>query len=182
MAMTEKDKKMISILGVVVVGYLIYDYAMPMFDEHQKRLTDIEGKVRELRDAHDKAANLGKLFQEVRQVRQTLDSVKRRIPNELNQDDFLEKVQAHARTETIEIKAITYQPSSLSGPGYRSETVIVDFTGPWVNVMGFLWRLQNFERLLDIVSVRLAAQENEKLGGYLYSVQLAANIFISTDI
>lgn len=182
MAMSEKDRKMLGFLGVAIVCYLIYNFAMPMHEEHLKRLTEIETRVQELRDAHDKASNLNKLYQEVRLVRQTLDAVKRRIPGDLDKNDFLDKVQAHARTETIEIKSIAFQPSPLSGPGYKAETIIVDLNGPWLNIIGFLWRLQNFERLLDITSIRLGAQESAKLGGYIYSVQVAANIFISSDI
>lgn len=181
MAMKESDKKMISVLGVVAIGYLIYSIIIPMYDEHEKRKLEIDNLVSELKTAHKKAENMSGLVGEVDVLKYRLAELKKVLPTEASSFELIEKMQGLAAQAGVSIKAITIEERKDQGQGWKTEGLRIQFSSYWFQFIDFLWKIENYERLVDVTSISIAG-EAMLPGAKLqrFTITITANVYSST--
>lgn len=181
MELKESEKKMLGVLGVALVGGLIYMYVLPMYDEHQQRLQQIDNLVRELRTAHKKAENMAGLSGEVELLKHRLTELKKVLPTEAGSFELIEKIQELATRSGVRISLIQPEESRERGEGWKAETLKLQFSCHWFQLIDFIWRIENYERLIDITSILIQpnpAAPGSKLQSF--SVSIVATVYSST--
>lgn len=181
MAMKESDKKALGFLAVAAAGFGIYMYVVPMYDEHQVRLQQIDNLVQELKVAHRKAENMIGLAGEVDLLKYRLGELRKILPAEAGSFEIIEKMQDLAARSGIQIKGISVEDRKEKGEGWKTDGLRIQCGGYWFQFIEFLWRLENYERLIDITSITLSPEAvgpNTKL--QRFSVEIVANIYSST--
>lgn len=181
MALKESDKKALGILSVALVfggGWL---FVMPMYEEHEKRVTEIEGLVRELRLAHKKAENMTGLAGEVDMLKFRLEELKKVLPAEAGSFELIERMQDLAARAGVQIKAITLEERKDKGEGWKAEGLRIQFSSYWFQLIEFIWRIENYERLIDITSLQIVP-EPLQAGSKLqrFNIEIVVNVYAST--
>ena len=181
MALKAGEKKMIGMLAVVGVGVVTWLYVMPMYDEHEKRLAEIDNLVKELRTAHKKAENMSGLSGEVDLLKYKLAELKKVLPSEEGSFEVIEKIQGVAARTGVQIKQITLEERKERGEGWKAEGIRIVFTGYWFQYIEFLWKIENYDRLIDVISVTMVPTPLEA-GAKLQTItfDMSANIYSST--
>ena len=181
MALKESDKKALMGLAFALVvggGWL---FVMPMYEEHQKRLAEITDLVRELRVAHKKAENMSGLASEVDLLKYRLEELKKVLPTESGSFELIEKMQDLAARTGVQIKAITLEERKDKGEGWKAEGLRVQFTCYWFQFIEYLWRIENYERLIDVNSIQIAPealQSGSKL--QRFTIEMVVVVYSST--
>ena len=181
MALKESDKKALGFLAVALVIGGIWMFVIPMYDEHEKRLQDIENLVQELRVAHKKAENMGRLLGEVDMLKYRIAELKKVLPAESGSFELIEQMQQIAARSGIAIKGITVEDRRDRGEGWKTDGLNIQFSCYWYQLIEFIWRLENYERLVDVVSISItpeAIQPGVKLQRFV--IVVSANIYSST--
>lgn len=181
MELKDSDKKAIGFLGVIGVGGLIYMFVLPMHDEHKQRLEQIDNLVKELRTAHKKAENMSGLASDVDMLKYRLAELKKVLPTEAGSFELIEKMQKLAANSGVRIKQIQPEESRERGEGWKAETLKIQFTCYWYQLIQFLWSIENHERLIDLISLNISPdplQPGTKLQSF--TVNIVANVYSST--
>lgn len=181
MALKESDKKALAFMSVALIGGGIYMYALPMYDEHQKRLQEIENLVGELRIAHKKAENMSGLVAEVDLLKFRLSELNKVLPSESGTFELIEKMQQVAAKSGVQISSIVPEDRKEKGEGWKADGIIIRVTCYWYQFIDFVWRLENYERLIDVQSINLqpeALQPGVKL--QKFTVEMRLSIYSST--
>lgn len=168
-------------MGVAVAGAGIYFGIMPMYDEHVKREAEIVKLVQELRTAHKKAENMSGLVSEVDTLKYRLAELNKILPKEAGTFELIEKMQTLAGQTGVKINQIQPQDSRERGEGWKADSLNIQFTCYWFQFIEFIWRLENYERLIDITTITISPeplQAGAKLQNF--TVSISANIYSST--
>ncbi|OGH59669.1 MAG: hypothetical protein A3G34_07570 [Candidatus Lindowbacteria bacterium RIFCSPLOWO2_12_FULL_62_27] len=181
MELKESDKKALGFLGVAAVGGLIWMFVVPMYDEHKKREEQISTLVKELRTAHKKAENMSELAGEVDLLKYRLAELKKVLPTEAGSFELIAKMQELAARAGVRIKGIQPEESRDRGEGWKAEILRIQFTCYWFQLVEFLWRIENYERLIDISSINISPDPlapGTKLQSF--TISIIANVYSST--
>ncbi len=181
MALKESDKKALGLLSLALVGGVIYMGIIPLYEEHEKRLQEIDKLVGELRVAHRKAENMGDLVRDVELLKYRLADLKKVLPSDQGSFELIEKLQGLAARTGVRIRQIAIEERPDKGEGWRAEGLRINFTGYWFQYIEFLWKLENYERLIDVTSMRIGPEPLEPgVKMQRFSFEITANIYSST--
>ncbi|MBI4178004.1 type 4a pilus biogenesis protein PilO [bacterium] len=181
MALKESDKRALAFLAVAGTGALIYLYVMPMFDTYQKREVEIQDLVRELRLAHRKAENMGGLNAEVEVLKYRLADLKKVLPTEEGSFELIEKLQGLAAFSGVRVSGISIEERKERGEGWSAVGFRIEGSSYWFQFIDFLWRLENFERIIDVSVISLTPETMEPgQKAQRFQIVLSANVYSST--
>lgn len=179
--MKDSDKKAVAFLLVVGVGALGYFQVMPMFDDYKKQQVEIDRLVGELRVAHRKAENMSGLAGEVDNLKYRLKDLKKILPTEEGSFELIEKLQGLANQSAVKISGISIEDRKEKGEGWNSVGFRIEGSCYWYQFVDFLWKLENYERLIDVMTVSFQPEQLQPgVKVQKFQIVITANVYSST--
>jgi len=181
--MSEKDKKLLGFLGVIVVCYGIYAVIMPMKDDYHKRLKLIETKVAKLKEAHRQSNNLVELEKELQKSQQLLVELKKNLPEEINTLEIIESMNDLAKQSKLQtgIDNLSFGAVRERGPGWEAVPMSLSFRAAWHQFIIFLWKLETYERVIDVRTITFSEAGAKESDIQLYDIKLKAYVYASAE-
>lgn len=148
----------IVVLCLLVVGY-VFVAGMPL-----KASKDIcEQRVAQLNLMLSKAPRVRaehKDYQmELASLKQSVEETQRRLPRELNEDQFLEEVRAAAQRTNVSVG--DYQLGAIEQlESYSKADVTLQCRGSFASICRFLNEIDHFARITEVSNLQIEAAEN----------------------
>jgi len=182
MAMSEKDKKIVTyLLPVLVLGALYwfgYQDENSWWNNYNKWEAEITEKDKKLHEAMEQEKNLETLKAEVEAMKSELDIAERLLPKENDVEGLLEKIP-----ELVERAGIPRTAISRIGLGaqnsreeYKEWPISIDITElTFSQMVHLLNEFDNFERMLDLTNLPLVVKDaNENI----LALNLVVNVYV----
>jgi type IV pilus assembly protein PilO len=172
------------IIGVVVVGALLWAFESYLFSDIQKdikaRTNDLQvlqGKVREGKAAE---ARLPQFREEAERLETELQRLLRILPTARQTDELIKKIKS--LTERGNFRLVSFQPQAFVKKEFYSEwPIAVHLEASYHELALFFDRLSRFSRIINVDSLSIST-DNRKSSNYTINTTFTMKTFIYGDV
>jgi type IV pilus assembly protein PilO len=186
MAMSFSDLSGIKQWGVVLAGGLVVTavlYFTVFKSQNEKNAAAqhaLEDKIRENNELESYRPKLKQIEQQLTELKQQLEIEARIVPDEKEEDGFIEMLDAEAVKAGIELRR--YTAKDVKSQQYYTEVPFeIDADGPYYSILNFFDRVSKLERIINIGNLLVSTTRNPSGAKTKHTYQYAPNESIVTS-
>ena len=163
MAMEERERKLIIVLGIGAVVYGIYaGFIMEgsLLDRYSKSAKEIEELMDKLNETRREAKRLPELQQEKADLEAQLKLIEKKLPKEGQLELIIKQIPAMAEAVGLKSNPPEYEftlSDDLKMHDYYNEQIVKFKTSAitWTELIKLIHSIYNFERLIDLSTLNI---------------------------
>jgi len=166
--------------GAVIVGGAIVSTALyftvykAQVDKNASAEQAVQQKVRENNELESYRPKLKDMERQLANLKQQLDIERRIVPDEKQEDSFIESMNAEAQKAGVELRRYVAQPVS-SREYYTEVPFDMELDGPYYSMLNFFDRVSKLERIVNIGNLLVANTKDANQAKVKHTYQYAPN-------
>ncbi len=180
MAMNFGELSGIKQWGVVILGGLLVTVGLyfGLFKSQNEKNTAaqaaLESKIKENNELESYRPRLKQIDQELAELKQQMEIEARVVPDEKQEDGFIEMIDSEAQKAGIELRR--YAAKDTTQKQYYTEVPFdVEADGPYYSMLKFFDQVQKLERIVNISNLLVSTTRNPSGAKTKHSYQYAPN-------
>lgn len=177
--------------AALLTAALYYTVFKSKSDQNASAQHAVQEKVRENNELESYRPKLKDMERQLANLKQQLDIERRIVPDEKQEDAFIESMNAEAQKAGVELRRYVADP--VSSKEYYTEVPFqMELDGPYYSMLGFFDRVSKLERIVNIsnllVSTTRSASDAKVKHTYQYApsesvvASFTATTFYSHDL
>jgi type IV pilus assembly protein PilO len=172
------------ILGVVIVGALVWAFESYLFADMQKdikaRTVELQALQQKVREGKVAEGRLPQFREEAERLETELARLLRILPTARQTDELIKKIKS--LTERGNFRLISFQPQGFVKKEFYSEwPIAVQLQGSYHELAMFFDRLSRFSRIINVESLQVSASQR-KGSSYTIASTFTMKTFIYGEI
>jgi type IV pilus assembly protein PilO len=163
------------IVGAALLsGALYYTVFKSKSDQNAVAQHAVQEKVRENNELESYRPKLKDMERQLANLKQQLDIERRIVPDEKQEDGFIESMNAEAQKAGVELRRYFAQP--VSTKEYYTEVPFqMELDGPYYSMLNFFDRVSKLERIVNISGLMVSSTRNASDAKVKHTYQYAPN-------
>jgi Tfp pilus assembly protein PilO len=163
----------VALAGFVYVKYLF----LPVNKNYSSKVTVLEQKKKELKDARDMVSNYSQYMAEAAEINRSVDFINRRLPQEMNISDTISELTKRATECNINI--VNFTPGKETNKGdYKEFQIDVGFDTNYRDLGNFLTQIGYIERLTTPANLSIVKQDAKGAAGTNKNIKVTMSVKI----
>ncbi|MGC1371114.1 MAG: type 4a pilus biogenesis protein PilO, partial [Candidatus Sulfotelmatobacter sp.] len=134
----------------------------------------VQEKVRENNELESYRPKLKDMERQLANLKQQLDIERRIVPDDKDEDGFIESMNAEALKAGVELRRYVAEP--VSAKEYYTEVPFeMDLDGPYYSMLNFFDRVSKLERIVNVSNLLVASTKNATDAKVKHTYQYAPN-------
>ncbi len=166
--------------GALIVGAallsagLYYTVFKSKSDQNALAQHAVQEKVRENNELESYRPKLKDMERQLANLKQQLDIERRIVPDEKQEDAFIESMNGEAQKAGIELRRYVSMP--VSAKEYYTEVPFqMELDGPYYSMLNFFDRVSKLERIVNVSSLLVSSTRNASDAKVKHTYQYAPN-------
>jgi type IV pilus assembly protein PilO len=153
---------------------LYYTVFKSKSDQNAVALHSVQEKVRENNELESYRPKLKDMERQLANLKQQLDIERRIVPDEKQEDAFIESMNSEAQKAGIELRRYVAMP--VSAKEYYTEVPFqMELDGPYYSMLNFFDRVSKLERIVNVSSLLVSSTRNASDAKVKHTYQYAPN-------
>jgi type IV pilus assembly protein PilO len=166
--------------GIVVTAVLYFTVFKTQNEKNAAAQHALEEKIRENNELESYRPKLKQIEQQLTELKQQLEIEARIVPDEKQEDGFIEMLDAEAQKAGIELRRYTAKDTK-SQQYYTEVPFDIDADGPYYSILNFFDRVSKLERIINIGNLLVSTTRNPSGAKTKKTYQYAPNESIVTS-
>lgn len=160
--------------SAVISGALFYTVFKTKSDQNALAQHAVQEKVRENNELESYRPKLKDMERQLANLKQQLDIERRIVPDDKDEDGFIESMNAEAVKAGVELRRYVAEP--VSAKEYYTEVPFeMDLDGPYYSMLNFFDRVSKLERIVNVSNLLVASTKNAMDAKVKHTYQYAPN-------
>jgi type IV pilus assembly protein PilO len=160
--------------AALLSGALYYTVFKSKSDQNAVAQHAVQEKVRENNELESYRPKLKDMERQLANLKQQLDIERRIVPDEKQEDGFIESMNAEAQKAGVELRRYFAQP--VSTKEYYTEVPFqMELDGPYYSMLNFFDRVSKLERIVNISGLMVSSTRNASDAKVKHTYQYAPN-------
>ncbi len=160
--------------SAVLSGALFYTVFKAKSDQNAVAQHAVQEKVRENNELESYRPKLKDMERQLANLKQQLDIERRIVPDDKDEDGFIESMNAEALKAGVELRRYVAEP--VSAKEYYTEVPFeMDLDGPYYSMLNFFDRVSKLERIVNVSNLLVASTKNATDAKVKHTYQYAPN-------
>ncbi|HTU41819.1 MAG TPA: type 4a pilus biogenesis protein PilO [Candidatus Aquilonibacter sp.] len=160
--------------SAVLSGALFYTVFKAKSDQNAVAQHAVQEKVRENNELESYRPKLKDMERQLANLKQQLDIERRIVPDDKDEDGFIESMNAEAVKAGVELRRYVAEP--VSAKEYYTEVPFeMDLDGPYYSMLNFFDRVSKLERIVNVSNLLVASTKNAMDAKVKHTYQYAPN-------
>ncbi len=153
---------------------LYYTVFKSKSDQNAVAQHTVQEKVRENNELESYRPKLKDMERQLANLKQQLDIERRIVPDEKQEDAFIESMNSEAQKAGIELRRYVAMP--VSAKEYYTEVPFqMELDGPYYSMLNFFDRVSKLERIVNVSSLLVSSTRNASDAKVKHTYQYAPN-------
>ncbi|MFY9744430.1 MAG: type 4a pilus biogenesis protein PilO [Candidatus Sulfotelmatobacter sp.] len=160
--------------SAVLSGALFYTVFKAKSDQNALAQHAVQEKVRENNELESYRPKLKDMERQLANLKQQLDIERRIVPDDKDEDGFIESMNAEALKAGVELRRYVAEP--VSAKEYYTEVPFeMDLDGPYYSMLSFFDRVSKLERIVNVSNLLVSTTKNAMDAKVKHTYQYAPN-------
>ncbi len=160
--------------AVLVSAGLYYTVFKSKSDQNATAQHAVQEKVRENNELESYRPKLKDMERQLANLKQQLDIERRIVPDDKQEDAFIESMNGEAQKAGIELRRYMAQP--VSAKEYYTEVPFeMELDGPYYSMLNFFDRVSKLERIVNVSNLVISSTKNAMDAKVKHTYQYAPN-------
>ena len=168
-------------IGVVITAVFFFTLLLPKLSQIDEARQETEDARAEETQLLADLARLRTIRRDAPETRARLARVADLLPSSPELPSFIRLLQQAADREGVELRSIAPSPPSELQDGLDQMAVSVLIEGSFHRTEGFLARLENLDRLVEVTGIALSPSQDDLSGLTVLSSTLSLRLFVAVD-
>jgi type IV pilus assembly protein PilO len=160
--------------AALLTAGLYYTVFKSKSDQNATAQHAVQEKVRENNELESYRPKLKDMERQLANLKQQLDIERRIVPDEKQEDAFIESMNSEAQKAGIELRRYVAQPTSAK-EYYTEVPFEMELDGPYYSMLGFFDRVSKLERIVNISGLLVSSTRNANDAKVKHTYQYAPN-------
>jgi type IV pilus assembly protein PilO len=160
--------------AALLTAALYYTVFKAQSDKNTAAEHAVQEKVRENNELESYRPKLKDMERQLANLKQQLDIERRIVPDEKEEDAFIESMNAEAQKAGVELRRYVAQPVSAK-EYYTAVPFDMELDGPYYSMLNFFDRISKLERIVNIGNLLVSTTKSPSDAKVKHTYQYAPN-------
>jgi type IV pilus assembly protein PilO len=160
--------------AALVTGALYYTVFKSKSDQNTVAQHAVQEKIRENNELESYRPKLKDMERQLANLKQQLDIERRIVPDEKQEESFIESMNAEAQKAGVEVRRYVAQPGSAK-EYYTEVPFSMELDGPYYSMLNFFDRVSKLERIVNVSNLLVSTTRNASDAKVKHTYQYAPN-------